>query len=159
MQKHRRKYSLFEKIIDSIVLHGLITFWCIIWQVNQNPDQILPTHFNIQGTADSFGNTSHLYTLGFINTFLILGLYVLKWKKIPLNFGQEINENNQEAIMHVMHKTISLFALSILVIFGIILYETITYKSSQTPYLFIFILFCIKIPIIFYFIKTQNIKQ
>ncbi len=159
MHKNRRKYSLFEKIIDSIVLLGLITFWCVIWKVNQNPDQILPTHFNIQGTADSFGNTSHLYTLGFINTFLILGLYILKWKNIPLNFGQEITENNKVAIMQVMYKTISLFALSILVIFGIILYETITYKSSQTPYLFILILFCVKIPIIFYFIKTQNIKQ
>jgi|SRR5690606_38265336 hypothetical protein len=159
MQKHRRKYSRFEKIIDSIVLLGLITFWCIIWKVNQNPDQILPTHFNIQGTADSFGNATNLYILGFINTFLILGLYILKARNIPLNFGQEITANNKEAIMQVMRKTVSIFALSILIIFGIILYETITYNSSQTPYLFILILFCIKIPIIFYFIKTQNIKQ
>src|SRR5690606_41451561 len=116
MQKHRRKYSRFEKIIDSIVLLGLITFWCIIWKVNQNPDQILPTHFNIQGTADSFGNATNLYILGFINTFLILGLYILKSRNIPLNFVQVITAYIKDSIITVMRKTVTILAWIISII-------------------------------------------
>lgn len=158
MKDVAKTYTRLEKIIDLIVFAGLVVFWIIIWQVNQKQQQPIPTHFNIQGTADAFGTASHLYTLAIINTALVLGMHILKWANIPLNFGQEITATNKKGIMRVMRQTLSLLALSILIIFGIILYETLTYTATSAAYLFILIFFSIKIPIIFYFAKTQNIK-
>lgn len=154
----KQHYTTLERIIDGIVLSGLFALWVIIWQYNVNNQKPVPSHFNIQGTADAFASPEHLYGLAALNTVLIAGLYFLKYKNIPLNFGQEITPNNKNAIMQVMRQTLSLLALSILVIFGIILFETITYTANTTAYSFILIFVSIKLPIIFYFIKTQNIK-
>lgn len=155
----KQKQTPLERIIDGIVFIGLLVFWIIIWQYNNNNQKPIPSHFNIQGTADSFANPEHLYGLAALNTVLITGLYFLKYKNIPLNFGQEITPTNKDAVMQVMRQTLSLLALSILVIFGIILYETITYDTNNSAYSFILIFVSIKVPIIFYFLKTQNIKQ
>lgn len=158
MNKKQKQTSL-ERIVDGIVFIGLLVFWIIIWQYNNNNQKPIPSHFNIQGTADSFAHPQHLYGLAALNTVLIAGLYFLKYKSISLNFGQEVTLNNKDALMQVMRQTLSLLTLSILVIFGSILYETITYNSNNTAYSFILIFVSIKVPIIFYFLKTQNIKQ
>lgn len=158
MNKKQKQTSL-ERIVDIIVFVSLLVFWIIIWQYNNHIQEPIPSHFNIQGTADAFASPKHLYGLVAVNTLLITSLYFLKYKNIPLNFGQEITPNNEDAIMQVMRETLSLFALSIVVISGIILYETITYDTNNTAYSFILIFVSIKVPIIFYFLKTQNIKQ
>ncbi|MBA5791977.1 hypothetical protein H1R17_03610 [Flavobacterium sp. xlx-214] len=158
MNKKQKQTSL-ERIVDGIVFISLLVFYFIIWRYNRKNNVDIPVHFNIQGTADAFASPEHLYGLAALNTVLIAGLYLLKCKNISLNFGQEVTPTNKDAVMQVMRQTLSLFALSIVVIFGIILYETITYDSNNTAYSFILIFVSIKVPIVFYFLKTQNIKQ
>lgn len=159
MNKAKVVYTSFEKALDATVLIGLILFWTIIWNFNQENTQLIPIHFNMQGKADAFGNPESLYSLGTINSVLLLGLYLLKWFNAPLNFGQEVTESNKEALTKIMRQTISLLALSVLVIFGIILFETLYYTEEETAYSFIFILFAVKVPLIFYLFKSQNIKS
>jgi|GEM_PF-4129166 len=158
MDKDAAKYTLLEKITDFSVAAGLVLFWIVVLRYNHKHVQSVPTHFNIQGEADAFGSAGHLYLLAAINTLLIAGLYLIKWKDVPLNFGHGgITENKKTLLKPVMKQTLSLFAASLLVIFGIILMETLSYNKGERAYSFIFIFFAIKIPIVFYLAKTQDI--
>lgn len=158
MEKAVAKYTLLEKVADCLVAAGLLLFWIVVYVFNQGTTLRVPTHFNIQGEADAFGSSDHLYLLAALNTLLITGLYVLKAKKMSLNFGIEITESNKSAIRVVMNQTLSLFAVSLLIIFGIILMETVTYNEGDPAYSFILIFLAIKIPVVFYLAKTQDVS-
>lgn len=158
MEKAVATYTLLEKITDCIVAAGLLFFWILVYVFNRENVAQVPTHFNIQGEADAFGTPVHLYLLVALNTLLIAGIYALKVKKVPLNFGYGIAESNKPAVRVVMNQTLSLFALSLLVIFGIILMETVMYTEGNRAYSFILIFFAVKIPIVFYLAKTQDVS-
>lgn len=151
------KYTLLEKVADGTVAAGLLLFWILVYVFNRANVRAIPTHFNIQGEADAFGPAGHLYLLAALNTVFIAGLYILKRKNIPLNFGRGIGERNKPELRVVANQTLSLFAVSLLLIFGIILMETVTYNEAKQAYSFIFIFFAIKIPLVFYLSKTQDI--
>lgn len=127
----------------------------------QNIPRIIPTHFNLEGVADGFGNKSTLWSLLGINVFLYAGLMLLATKIKPWNFNFPVtlNENNAPKVYALGIRMLVVLNLILVWVFGLIIVGILSqvfYKKG----LGIWMLPLIMIPIfgcIFYFV-TQMMK-
>ncbi len=90
------KRSSLEILLEIITIVALIAAWyyiIIMW--NEIPN-IVPTHFNFKGQANSYGNKDSLFILPIISTVIFIIFNILSMFPQILNYPVKITEENAE---------------------------------------------------------------
>ena len=160
--KLKLEHTQADKIVEIIGWLLIFAVWSLTIIKYQSLPDIIPTHYNGAGVADGFGDKWMILTLPLVATVLFIGLTILN--KFPHNFNYptEINEDNALRQYTNATRLIRYLKVIIVVIFGLIAFETIRHANGQTEGLGIWFLpmtmGLIFIPLIYFLIKSTKTK-
>ncbi|MCK0126930.1 DUF1648 domain-containing protein [Gelidibacter sp. F2691] len=121
-----------DKILEIIGLTLLVAFWCMTIINYTNLPEVIPTHFNGMGEADGFGGKSNILILPIIATILFIGLTKLNKSPHIFNFPTKITQENALEQYTNATRMMRILKLVIVVIFGLIAFQTIRFANGQT---------------------------
>lgn len=156
--KHRHKINLHltlaDKITEAIGWIGIIGIWVFtLLNYAELPEQI-PIHNNLAGEADNFGSKSYIILLPVIATVLFLGMTLLNKYPHRFNYPSIITPHNAVAQYTNATRMIRFLKVSIVLIFGLLVYETLNYVDGDVDGLgtwsFPLILALLIIPIVYF---------
>ena len=155
--------SPLDKILESIGKLLIIIIWGLTLFVLFKLPTIIPTHFNASGKPDGFGNKLTILILPIIATLLYFGLTKLNQHPHTFNYINSITEDNAEKQYTIATRMLRILKISLLVIFSHIILFTYLTSSGVSNGLGVwflpFTLCIILIPVIFYIIKLNQIKN
>jgi uncharacterized membrane protein len=140
---------------------------CAVWALTITnykglPDTI-PTHYNAAGIADGFGKKWMILTLPLVATVLFTGLTILNKFPHIFNYPNEISPENALRQYTNATRLIRFLKLIIVVIFGLISFQTIRQANGQTEGLGMWFLpltiGLIFMPIIYFIIQFSKAKK
>ncbi|MTH52819.1 DUF1648 domain-containing protein [Bacillus mangrovi] len=136
----------------------------IIWMAfhwNALPEQV-PGHYNAIGEVDRWGSKWELLILPFVGLFILLTMQVLEKYPETHNYPQRLNESNAEAFYLLSRKLVNQLKNICLIVFALIIYESITIALNQDWHLGIWQLPVILggtfLPIVITLFKQAKIK-
>ena len=147
-----------DRLFEILGWTSLISIWVLtIDNYPELPDTI-PIHYSATMQADGFGGKGNLLTLPFIATALFFGLTILNRFPHIFNYPTTITADN--ALRHYRNATRSVRYLKVIivVIFGLISYQTIRHANGQAEgpgsWFLPFTLVLIFIPIINFVVRS-----
>lgn len=165
--EQRPKIKLELTIVDKtseIVGWILIIFvWGLVIANYSNLSDIIPTHYNGKGEADGFGEKWMILTLPLVVTILFVGMTILN--KFPHIFNYPTDITKENALRQYTNATrmIRYLKLIVVVIFGLIAYQTIRDANGEINGLGKWVLSLtmgmIFIPMIYFIMKSFKTKQ
>ena len=110
----------------------IFAVWGLTIANYNNLPNIIPTHYNGTGKADGFGEKCMILTLPLVATFLFVGLTILN--KFPHIFNNPTNITEENALKQYTNATrlIRFLKLMVVIIFGLIAYQTIRHLNNET---------------------------
>ncbi|EIJ40343.1 Protein of unknown function (DUF1648) [Galbibacter orientalis DSM 19592] len=152
-----------DKILEIIGLILLVAFWCMTIINYTKLPEIIPTHYNGMGEADGYGGKGNILILPVIATILFIGL--TKLNKFPHIFNYPTKITQENALEQYTNATrmMRILKLIIVVIFGLIAFQTIRFANEQTTGLGKWFLpmsmGLIFIPLIYFIAKSFKTKK
>ena len=151
-----------DKTVEIIGWLLIFAVWGLTIINYQSLPDIIPTHYNGAGVADGFGNKWMILTLPLVATVLFIGLTILNKFPHIFNYPTEITADNALRQYTNATRLIRYLKVIIVVIFGLIAFQTIRHANGQTEGLGIWFLpmtmGLIFIPLIYFFIKSTKTK-
>lgn len=153
--------SSLDKILESTGKLLIIIIWGLTLLVFFKLPTIIPTHFNVAGQPDGYGNKLTILVLPIIATLLYLGLTKLNQSPQSFNYITTITEDNAENQYTIAKRMLRILKIALLIIFSyIILFTyltTIGFTNGLGVGFLPFTLGVALIPIIFYI--RQSLKS
>lgn len=157
--KIKLKLNKTDKILEIIGWVFLLGIWIFtIANYSELPEKIA-THFDLLGEADSFGRKETIFFLPIISTLLFFGLTILtKYPHVYNNYPIKITTENAKLQYENANRMMRLLKLSVIIIFGIIDYQTIRNENINElgSWFFPFVLSITFIPIIYFYAKANK---
>jgi uncharacterized membrane protein len=157
------KLTQADKTIEGIGLVLIFVIWFFVYVNYDNLPNTIPTHFNGAGLADGFGDKWMIFTLPVVATALYVALTILNEFPHVFNYPTEITAANAVEQYTNATRLIRYLKLIIVVIFGLIAFQTIRHAVGQTEGLGTWFLpltiGLIFIPILYFGTKSLKIKQ
>lgn len=126
------EFTLNDKLIEIFSWLLFVMMWVIpIIGYSMLPDTI-PTHFNIAGEADNWGNKLSVYILPVIGTLLFILLTVVNRFPHIFNYSVEITEDNALRQYTNATRLIRVLKLVLSVIFNLIAVFTIRSAKGES---------------------------
>jgi uncharacterized membrane protein len=151
-----------DRLIEAAGWLALAMIWLITIFNFKNLPGTIPTHFNIAGEADNYGNRSTIFFLPALGTLLFIGMTILNRFPHVFNYPVKITTDNALRQYTMATRMIRVLKLSILVLFIMIIYLTTSAALNQSGKLSIWFLpltlAIVFIPLIFYIIKSFKEK-
>jgi uncharacterized membrane protein len=151
-----------DKIVEILGWTLIFAIWVLtITSYSKLPDTI-PIHYNGSGQADGFSGKDNIFILPIVATVLFTGLTILN--KFPNVFNYPTNITKDNALRQYTNATrlIRYLKLMIVIIFGLISYQTIRNANGQTEGLGAWFLpltmGLIFIPLIYFIVKSFKLK-
>lgn len=154
LKTNRPKIKVPLEPIDIIVDLVTVTIFIIILVYTYisygNLPETIPTHFNVKGIADGFGDKITLWLLPTIGIVLFVGMFFLNKFPHIHNYKVNITEGNALKNYRLSTRIIRFTNLFIAFIFGLITHEIIhVAQGNENGILGIpFLIFTITIPLI-----------
>lgn len=151
-----------DKAFEILGWISIVAIWVITIKSYPKLPDTIPIHFNGLGQADGFGGKGNILALPLIATILFFGMTILN--KFPHVFNYPTNITADNALRQYTNATrmIRYLKLNIVVIFGLIVWETIRNANGQTNGLgFWFLpltLGLVFIPLTYFLIKSIKTK-
>ena len=164
-QRPRLKLELTQadKTVEIIGWLLIFAVWSLTIINYQSLPDIIPTHYNGAGVADGFGDKWMILTLPLVATVLFVGLTILNKFPHIFNYPTEITAENALRQYTIATRLLRYLKVIIIVIFGLIAFQTIRHANGQTEGLGIWFLpltiGLIFIPLIYFLIKSTKTKQ
>lgn len=156
------KLTTTEKTLELIGWISIIAIWILTIANYNNLPETIPIHFNSTGQADGFGGKATILTLPLIATILFLGMTILNKYPHIFNYPNSITKENALIQYTNVTKLIRYLKLIIVLVFGLIEFETIQNAHGTAEGLGIWFLpltmAMIFIPLIYFVLKSINIK-
>lgn len=151
-----------DKTVEIIGWLLIFAVWGLTIINYQSLPDIIPTHYNGAGVADGFGDKWMILTLPLVATVLFVGLTILNKFPHIFNYPTEITTDNALRQYTNATRLIRYLKVIIVVIFGLIAFQTIRHANGQTEGLGIWFLpmtmGLIFIPLIYFLIKSTKTK-
>lgn len=154
--------SKADKAVEMTGWLFLVAVWgLVITNYGSLPDTI-PVHYNGAGVADGFGDKWMIWTLPIVSAILFVGLTILN--RFPHIFNYPVHITAENAWSQYTHATrlIRYLKLIVVVIFGLISYQTIRHANGQTEGLGSLFLpltmGLIFVPVIYFLIKSSKLS-
>jgi hypothetical protein len=158
--KLKLELTQVDKTIEIIGWLLFFTDWAMTVINYQRLPDIIPIHFNGAVVADRFGDKWMILTLPSVATVLFVGLTILNKFPHIFNYPTEITADNALRQYTNATRLIRYLKVSIIVIFGLITFQTIGHTNEQTEGLgFWFlplIMGLIFIPLIYFLINSTD---
>ena len=162
----RPKYKLVLTITDkSLEIIGwllIIAVWALTIINYSKLPSVIPIHYNLTGQADGFGGKGTIITLPIIATILFVGMTVLNRFPHIFNYPTTITKDNALRQYTNATRMIRVLKLIIVIIFGLIAYQTIQNATGQAnglgEWFLPLILALIHIPLIYFVVKSYRRK-
>ena len=152
-----------DKIIEGIGWLAILGIWTLTLSHYTELPEIIPIHFNGAGEADRFGGKENILILPIVSTLLFIGMTVLNKYPHVFNYPTSITKENALSQYTNATRMIRFLKLIIVLIFGLIVFETIETANGNSDGLGVWflplILGLIFVPIGYYLIKTTRTKK
>lgn len=146
-------------IIGYVSYIGAILFLILLW--GDLPSEV-PAHYNAAGDVDRWGSKWELVILPGIGLFLLLFLNLFEKYPEWHNYPKRFNASNAAQFYLVSRQLINQLKNLSLIMFAVILYQSIAIALGWSEDFSVFILplmlVCFILPIIIVFIKYRKIK-
>ncbi|PVW13901.1 DUF1648 domain-containing protein [Marixanthomonas spongiae] len=129
--KIKIKPTKTDKTLEIIGLFLLVGFWCMTIINYTKLPEVIPTHYNGMGEADGFGGKVNILILPIIATILFIGLTKLNKYPHLFNFPTKITPENALEQYTNATRMMRILKLVIVVIFGLIGFQTIRFANGQ----------------------------
>ena len=151
------KLDLGIELLGWLLLAGI---WLLIITHFSELPETITIHYNAAGEADGFGNKWNILILPIIATVLLIGMTVLNRFPHDFNYAKNITEENAFQQYTQATRLIRFFKLSIVLLFGIIVFGTIQSATGNSygfgVWFLPITLVVIFTPIIVYLIKSTR---
>jgi len=127
MSQPKIKFELnsTDKMLDILVLLGLIVLFAVPFYYYGNLPNEIPTHFNAAGKPDAYGNKTEIWLMPIIGLLLAMGMYYLNRLPHLFNYPVTITEENAAIQYSKATKLMRVINLIIVISFAYINYSTI----------------------------------
>lgn len=146
-------------IIGYTAFLGSLVFLGFVW--GELPDEV-PAHYNASGEVYWWGSKYELFILPGIGLFILLLMQLFERHPETHNYPERINEKNAREFYINSRKMINLIKNLCLVIFSLILIESVSIAMEWTegsgPWLFILLTISAFVPIIIGMLKQRKIR-
>ncbi len=132
-KKPRLKLELttVDKVFEIAGWLLIIAVWMLVITNFANLPHNIPTHYNIAGQPDDFGGKGNILILPLIATILFVGLTIINKFPHVFNYPTPITADNALEQYTNATRLIRYLKLIIVIIFGLITYQTIRYANQQ----------------------------
>jgi len=124
--------------------------------------ETIPTHYNGAGEADGFGEKTNIFVLPVIGTILFIGMTILNNYPHIFNYPSTITNENAYNQYSNATRMIRILKLVIVLVFGLILFNTLQNANGNTDGLGNWFLpltiGLFTIPTLYFLIKSMKIK-
>ncbi|MBD0400750.1 DUF1648 domain-containing protein [Flammeovirga sp. EKP202] len=152
--------SLKDKTIELVCIAILLITWILPLAVYNDLPEEIAIHFNAEGIPDSYGPKSSLFGLPIFSLLLFLLLTILNKYPHTFNYPVEITEENAFNQYTLSTRFIRFLKLSILIVFLIIVYKSISLNPEGLGNFFLpFVLIITFAPIIIYLVKVMRSQK
>ena len=161
--KIKLELSIIDKALEILGWTSIIAIWVLtITNYSSLPDTI-PIHWNGAGKADGFGGKGYILPLPIISTILFVGMTILNKYPHVFNYPTNITEENALSQYTNATRLIRYLKFIVVVIFGLIVLQTISYVNGQTSGLGVWFLPLTMglffIPVIFFAIRSYKMGK
>ena len=163
MKDHQKK-TIYDKILEVVAAAALLwAFYPLFFYNNIDSNAVFPTHYNIAGEVDGWGDRSSLLIMPLITLVLYIGFSILqKYPKI-YNYPCKVTEQNAnylyrmgvQLMRHVKVYITILFAYSSNDMYSGAISES---NRPMLPILYIILMAGMFLPVIIYTVKMKRYK-
>jgi uncharacterized membrane protein len=136
----------------------MVTVWVYTITTYANLPATIPTHYNGAGQADDFGDKITIFILPIITTVIFVGLTMLNKFPYIFNYPTTITPSNALRQYTFATRMIRYLKFIIVLVLGLISFNTIQNANSNTKGLGIWFLPCIMglifIPLLYFIVKS-----
>lgn len=161
--KIRVPLTAADKALEVAGGMALLLLWALVVYFYPQLPETVPTHFNLSGEADGFGDRQTMFLLPVIATLLFTVLTVLSSYPHTFNYPVKIAEDNALRQYTIAVRMMRFLKLGIVILFGVIEYGTIRTAMQQANGLgrgFMFlVLALVFVPIFFSLVKSASQKN
>jgi len=130
--KLKIELTTFDKIMEILGWIFIIAIWSMtIISYNQLPD-VIPTHFNLKGEVDGYGEKWMILLLGSITTILFLVMSYLNKFPHRFNYLTVITKDNALKQYTIATRAIRFLKILMVAIFLLTTYQTIKQSNKNT---------------------------
>jgi uncharacterized membrane protein len=152
-----------DKVLEMIGWAAILAIWVLIITSYSTLPATIPTHYNSQGIADGFGEKGSILALPIIATILFIGMTILSKFPHTFNYPTDVTANNALKLYTNATKVIRILKLVIVVIFELIILQTIRNVKGEASGLGVWFLpltlGSVFSPIIYFMIKSVRMKN
>ena len=159
--KIKLELTTIDKIVEILGWTSILAVWVlVITNYNSLPDKI-PIHWNFAGKADGFGDKVSILPFSIVPTVLFLGMTILNKYPHVFNYPTAITEENALSQYRNATRMIRYLKFIIVVIFGLMALETISYVSGDKGFGIWFqpMMMLFFIPLIYYVIRSYRMAK
>lgn len=118
-----------DKILEVMGYVALAVFWIFVSYAYSVMPQTIPTHFNLAGEADGFGEKETIFLMPIIGTLLFIVLSVVQQRPHTFNYLTEITSENAEKQYMNAVRMLRFLKVGLVIVF--IFIEILTYKTAM----------------------------
>ncbi len=148
-------FTLADRMLESAAWSALLILWGLAVYFYQRLPETVPTHFNIEGTADDWGSKTTLFFLPGLATVIITGITLLQRVPHIFNYPVRITQENASRQYLYAVRMLRFVKISMALIFIIItiaIYLSAVTGSGKTAFMVIPAVFILTLlPMIVYF--------
>ena len=129
--KMRIGWTMFDLIIEITGLIAVLSMWLIVLLIYFKLPEIIPTHYDITGAVDGFGNKTFILLLAAITTIIFAGMTVLNRFPHVFNYIVKITENNAFVQYMLACRMIRCLKFAIVLLFDLLVIQTIRIAEGK----------------------------
>ena len=157
------KLNQTDKALEILGWISIFGIWVLTLANYFELPEIIPIHYNGAGEADGFGNKTNILTIPIIATILFVGMTILNKYPHVFNYPSEITDENVFHQYTNATRMIRYLKLTIVIIFGVIVFRTIQNVNGNADGLGNWFLpltiAMIFIPILYFLINANKEKK
>jgi len=161
--KLKLSLTMTDKIIELVGWIALIAIWVLTLYHFYSLPNTIPIHYNGAGEVDSFGNKWNILSLPIVSSIVFIGMTVLNRYPHVFNYPSTVTQENAFQQYTTATRLVRFLKLVVVVIFGIIVYQTIQNANGNADGLgvwFLPLMFgLVFIPIVYYLTKSSLKKN
>lgn len=128
------RYTRVHKTIDFLCLLAIASMFVYAWSQFQDLPHLVPTHFDFRGRVDTYGSKTSIFVLPGIALFVFVITLFSRFNPRTLNVPFKVTEENADRVMPIVLNMISGIQVLTTMMFGFILFLTISIaKKSGLP--------------------------
>jgi uncharacterized membrane protein len=148
--------TLFDKALEILGWISVLVIWILVITNYITLPDTIPIHYNSLGVADRFGGKENILTLPIVATILFIGLTMLNQFPHLFNYPTPITEDNALRQYSYATRLLRYLKFIVLVIFGAIIWQTISNVHKIGIWFLPTTIALILIPLIYFLIKSLD---